>query len=121
MIARCRHGLCVAMLLAAGVVGAAGCAKPQTPEPPRSESSTAAAAAAPVAGVAGPAAGAGPAAEAVPTADPAPAAAPAIAPPRDLASATRENPLRPQAHVGPSIRDDIGKPVEGPPKLDQLK
>ena len=62
-----------------------------------------------------------PAAEA---ADPGPVPPPAptpLAPPTDLASATADNPLRPEAHVGTSIRDDAGPPRPGPPRLDALK
>src|SRR5262249_55187842 len=56
-----------------------------------------------------------------PAADP-PAAAPAAAPPpADLASATRENPLRPQNMPGPAVRDDMGSaPSVGPPRPSAL-
>ena len=47
------------------------------------------------------------------------AAAPRPDAPRDLASATPENPLRPQP-TGPTVRNDPGDPPGGPPLLDQL-
>jgi glucose/arabinose dehydrogenase len=48
------------------------------------------------------------------------AAAQAPAPPRDLASATPDNPLRPSGDEA-AVRNDIGQPIEGPPLLDTLK
>jgi glucose/arabinose dehydrogenase len=94
------------MILAAGIaVGtSAGCSSPQKPEPARNESPPAAS---PVA--------------TAPAAAPAPAAPPAPAPPADLASATRENPMRPPALTGPDLRNDIGPPPGSPMKLDALK
>jgi len=85
----------------------AGCAKP--PEVPHAEPAAAAspapAAPAPV--------------EPGPVVEPAALAAPP--PPSDFASATRDNPLRPQATAGPSVRNEIAKPSGGPPKLSALK
>lgn len=48
------------------------------------------------------------------------AAAPRADAPGDLASATPENPLRPEAG-GSTVRNHPGNPPEGPPRLDQLK
>src|SRR3954453_5306940 len=92
----------VATGVAAGMVLGAGCGSAPRPEPAKTESPPAAAAPAPA-----------PA--------PAPAAPAPPAPPSDLPSATRDNPLRPQAHVGQSIRDDAGPPVPGKPDLAALK
>lgn len=96
--------------LAAGIAlgASAGCPQSQKPEP------------ATPAPPATPAVALTPA-PAVPAAPETPAAAPAPEPPRDLASATRDNPLRPQATSGPSIRNDAGRPVAGSPKLETLK
>ncbi len=47
------------------------------------------------------------------------ASAPAAAP-TDLASATRENPLRPEASVE-EVENRIGDPSTEPPRLDALK
>jgi glucose/arabinose dehydrogenase len=44
---------------------------------------------------------------------------PPSAPPRDLASATRENPLRPEAS-GEEVNNRIGAPTTEPPQLDAL-
>ena len=93
------------MIIAAGV--AAGCAKPPQAEPPRSEASPPPAAA--------------PEPPVVANAAPAPASPPPLAPPADLASATRENPLRPPALPGPDVRNDSGQPSGGSPKLDALR
>lgn len=93
------------MVVAVGgaLVGAA-CGKPQKIEPVRTEPS-----------VAEPAAPVAPAAEQ-------PAAAPeAPAAPRDLASATRDNPLRPENPSGETVRNDIGAPTSGAPELAALK
>ena len=96
------------LVLAAGVGLGASCASPPKPEPARNE----APAAPPVAAAPSPAA-------------PSPAAPPAAplgpAPPADLASATRENPLRPPALTGPDLRNDIGPPPGEPLRLDALK
>src|SRR5262247_1861236 len=93
-MARCCE-ISLLTIVVAGALGAsAGCGTAQKPEPARTESAPPAPAAAP---------------------DPEPAA------PSDIASATRDNPLRPAAHVGQSIRDDAGPPMPGPPKLDALK
>ncbi len=55
-----------------------------------------------------------------PAAEPAAAPAPASPePPRDLASATRENPLRPQP-TGTVAENRAAPPSDGPPKLDAL-
>jgi glucose/arabinose dehydrogenase len=89
-------------LAAAGMVLGAGCGSAPKPEPAKTEA---------------PPVDPAPAA----AADPAPAAPRPPAPPSDLASATRENPLRPQAHVGQSIRDDAGPPAPGKPNLAALK
>ncbi|HET7500371.1 MAG TPA: sorbosone dehydrogenase family protein [Kofleriaceae bacterium] len=95
------------MALAGIAAGAAwSCGEPQKPAP--------APARAPVAPAA-------PAADPPPPAAPPPTAAPSPAGPKDLASATRENPLRPEPLTGDAVRDDIGKPTGGPPKLDALK
>jgi glucose/arabinose dehydrogenase len=101
-------------LVLAGLAGATACAKPQ-PEP-RSEATAAPTTpAAPASGA--PAAGAASAGAAA-TPDPAPAAP---APPRDLAAATRENPLRPEELPGPDVRNAIPRPSGSAPKLDGLK
>src|SRR5262245_31147713 len=89
-------GLAVA---AAAAPGCGGAPKPE-PEPARTEAPPAAA-------------------EPAPAPAPAPPAGPAA--PQDLASATPDNPLRPKAHVGTSIRSDAGPPKEGPPRLETLK
>ncbi len=100
------------ILLIAGLL-AAGCGQPQKPEP-RSEAPAARPAEPP------------PAAAAAAPAPPAPAPAPATPPaapalPRDLGSATRENPLRPTAHTGTSIRNDSRVPAAAAPRLAALK
>src|SRR5689334_22083011 len=99
------------LVLAAGIAIAAStrCSKQQAPDTARS--------APPPADPAAPEA----TATEAPAAPATPAAAPAPAPPRELASATRDNPLRPQATPGPSIRNDAGRPVAGPPRLETLK
>jgi len=59
-----------------------------------------------------------------PAAPPEPAPPPPAAPepPRDLASATPDNPLRPSATTGPAVRDDIGQRTNhGLPRLDAFK
>jgi glucose/arabinose dehydrogenase len=76
---------------AAVAAGGAGCAKEQKPPPAASDVPPTPAAAAP---------------------DPAPAAAPAA--PTDLASATRENPLRPQVPEGGDLRNAAGPPPGSP-------
>jgi glucose/arabinose dehydrogenase len=91
-------------ILASGVVLAAACTKQQKPEPARSE--------APVAATAPPVA---------PAPEPAAPAAAMPAPPRDLASATPENPLRPPRPSGPDTRNSIAAPGAGAPQLDALK
>lgn len=103
MNARHRCDVPLSLVLAAAIAAgaSAGCAKQPPPEPPRSE--PAATPAPPVA---------------ITTAPPPPAAPP---PPTNLASATRENPLRPQALSGPDIRDDVGKPPGLPMNLAALK
>jgi glucose/arabinose dehydrogenase len=103
----CRREVLLIMVLTAGVaLGACGEARKPDPVP-------ASAAAAPVAATPEPA-------PAAPAAPPAPAPPP---PPSDLASATRENPLRPQPTSGPPVRDDVGPRSRsgGPLKLDTLK
>jgi glucose/arabinose dehydrogenase len=102
MTRRCEIPLLTIVVAGAAFGAGAGCGTAQKPEPAKTESPPPA-----------------PAAAAAP--DPAPAAPPTPAPPSDIASATRDNPLRPQAHVGTSIRDDAGPPMPGPPKLDALK
>src|SRR5688500_8622815 len=98
-----RSTLSLILAFAAGAaLGATGCGSAPKPEPARTE--------------APPAVAPAPAPEPAP-----PVAAPTPPPPKDLASATPENPLRPAAHVGPSIRSDAGPPKEGPPKLETLK
>jgi glucose/arabinose dehydrogenase len=104
MIARLRRDVFPIVILAAGAL--ASCSSPQKPDPARTEAPPAVPAAAPIAAAPSPAA-------------PAPAAAPA--PPTDLASATRENPLRPKALSGPDLRNDVGKPPGLPMKLESLK
>src|SRR6266545_1560839 len=99
--------ICLASLLAvAAVASGAGCSKDRKEGP------------APGAGRVAPAAAPAPAP--APAAEAAPAAA-TPAPPRDLASATRENPLRPEPVSGPTARNDAGKPSAAPPRLDALK
>ena len=101
------------MVIVAGAAldASAGCAQSQKPEPGRGESPPA---------TAGPAAPPAVEAAAPPSApSPAPAAGPT--PPSELAAATRDNPLRPQAMPAPAVRDDIGKPNSDPPRLDTLK
>jgi glucose/arabinose dehydrogenase len=99
------------LIVAAGALGTvAGCAQPQKPEPAHSEAP--AAPAAPAEATSAP----------PPAADPPPAAPTASPPPRDLASATRDNPLRPENMPGPAVRDDMGfAPSVGPPRLAALK
>ncbi|HTE52803.1 MAG TPA: PQQ-dependent sugar dehydrogenase [Kofleriaceae bacterium] len=93
-----RHLVAGSLALVGGLIAAAGCSKEQGQAPaPR------AAASPPAEGKAG--AGAGAAASQAP---------------RDLASATRENPLRPHPS-GPTVRNDSGKPSDSPPRLDALK
>jgi glucose/arabinose dehydrogenase len=100
-----RSTLSLILGFAAGAaLGAMGCGSAPKPEPARTEAPPAAAAPAPASEPAPP-----------------PPAAPTPAPPKDLASATPDNPLRPAAHVGTSIRSDAGPPQEGPPKLETLK
>jgi glucose/arabinose dehydrogenase len=98
------------LIMAVATLGAAaGCAKHA--EPARSEAQAA------------------PPAPAVAAAEPVIAAAVPVAaippapppPPTDLASATRENPLRPPALPGPDLRNEAAPPAGGPPKLSALK
>jgi glucose/arabinose dehydrogenase len=103
-----RHRCDVPLIIALAAVGAGACTKQQKPEPARSEAPAEAPA---------PSASAPP----EPAAMAAPAAGPASAPPRDLASATPDNPLRPAQPSGPDTRNSIGAPSAGPPQLDALK
>jgi glucose/arabinose dehydrogenase len=96
-----KHGRWIALFVAI-VVGAGGCAK----QPEQAHSEAPAPPAPTVAAAPAPAA-------------PAPPAAPPA--PHDLASATRDNPLHPDPADANSVRNDIGKPVPGPLKLDTLK
>ncbi|HEY0478753.1 MAG TPA: PQQ-dependent sugar dehydrogenase [Kofleriaceae bacterium] len=114
MIAHRRRdaSLLVVIAMGVGATGAAlgasaGCARPQAP--------------APVPGAAVPAPASVPAAApaSAPIAAAEPAAAPA--PPRDLASATRDNPLRPEALPGPEVRNSVEPPTADPPRLAALK
>jgi glucose/arabinose dehydrogenase len=95
------------------ILGAsAGCAK--HPEPAHSEQPTTPPAAAPAIGASAAAGSATTAPAAVPAAPASPAA------PRDLASATPDNPLRPDGDEA-AVRNDIGLPVQRPLRLDTLK
>jgi glucose/arabinose dehydrogenase len=100
--------LIVVIVAGAALGTSAGCSQHPAPEPARSESQPTPSASPPPA-------------TATPPTTAAPALPPTPAPPRDLASATRENPLRPPALPGPAVRNDIGPPTGGPPKLDALK
>jgi glucose/arabinose dehydrogenase len=106
---RCDSFPIIVLVAGVGLGASASCASPPKPEPARSEGPSAPAAAPPVATAPPPAAA------------PTPAAPPVPAPPADLASATRENPLRPQTLSGPDLRNDIGPRPGGPLKLDALK
>jgi glucose/arabinose dehydrogenase len=113
MSATCHRASWILLVMAGAALGP-GCAKQQKPEPVRSEAPPAAAVAPPAEPAASPSAS-GPGA---------PAAAPEPPPPpRDLASATRENPLRPETIPGPTVRNDAGPPGGGGGalKLDALK
>ena len=101
MIAHRRCDVVLIMVVAAGVL--AGCAQPQKPEPAKTESPPPAPAVA------------------EPTPPAPPPAPPPPPPPADLASATRDNPLRPEALPGPDVRNDAGKPEPGVPRLETLK
>jgi glucose/arabinose dehydrogenase len=109
---RRRRDVSLITVITAGVAlgASAGCPGPKKPDPVPSDPPAPSASAA-----------------AAPAAEPAPAPAPAApappAPPADLASATRENPLRPQAMTPPAVRDDIGPRSRsgGPVKLETLK
>jgi glucose/arabinose dehydrogenase len=84
------------------IVAGAGCSKEQSPgaTPGNARVDPAAASAA------------------APAADP---GASSPAPPQDLASATRENPLRPPAPTGQTVENHAGPPSAGAPRLDALK
>jgi len=96
------------MVFTAVLGASASCAKPPPAESVRNETTA-------------PPPGSAAAPEPMPAASAPPSQPSAPSPPSDLASATRENPLRPQPPGGPDLRNDIGKPVAGPPKLDALK
>jgi glucose/arabinose dehydrogenase len=105
MTARHRCDVPLITLLAAGAMLGAACTKQQKPELARSEPPVEATAPPGEPALAEPAA---------PMAAPAPGS-------RDLASATRDNPMRPAQPTGPDTRNSIGAPSADPPQLDALK
>jgi glucose/arabinose dehydrogenase len=103
------------LVIAGLALGVTGCAQPHKPEPAREAPARPVEPPAPA-----PAAAESAPASAAPAA-PASAAPAAPAGASDLASATRENPLRPTAHVGTSIRNDSKVPAADAPRLGALK
>jgi glucose/arabinose dehydrogenase len=102
-----RRVLPITILAGLALAASAGCAESKKPAP------------APIQAEAPAAHPAEPPAAAPEPASPPPAAP---APPRDLASATPDNPLRPSATTGPAVRDDMGRRTDhGLPRLDALK